>query len=86
MQAVWAACKTFFFINHEIQALPLTNWFNHQAYVMEVFAYWLRRKLNNLKQTRVSELTTFLGREFQVFGPWKRTLNNLTLFKLVLQA
>ena len=35
------------------------------------FVHWSRRKLNNffLKQERVSELITFLGREFQVFGP-----------------
>ena len=38
------------------------------------FVYWSRRKWNNffLKQERVSELITLLGREFQVFGPWKR--------------
>ena len=36
------------------------------------FVYWLRRKLNNLflKQERVSQLITFLGTEFQVFGPF----------------
>ena len=35
------------------------------------FVDWMRRKLNNffLKQERVSERITFLGREFQVFGP-----------------
>ena len=43
--------------------------------------YWSRRKLNNffLKQERVSELITFLGREFQAFGPLNRIVKKVTL-------
>ena len=45
------------------------------------FVYRSKRKLNNCfsKQERVSELTTFLGREFQVFVHCKRIVNNFTL-------
>ena len=45
------------------------------------FVYWSRRKLNNffLKQERVSELSTLLGREFWVLGRRKRIVKNFTL-------
>ena len=41
----------------------------------------VKKKLNIflLKLNRVSELITFLIREFQTFGPWKRMVNNFTL-------